>query len=80
MRGEDLYEHNKQIAHWKEKREKLGEWLRTNRIDHPDFENKFREQNNVIHKINQLEARKEPANCEVMETYRIPPRQPKNRF
>lgn len=80
MNREELYELDKQIAHWKQKREELAVWMQRNEIDHPDFELKFREQNNVIHKINQLKARKEPVKCEVLETVSIPPRQPNNRF
>lgn len=80
MNKQELHELNKQIAQWRQKREQLATWMQTHHIDHPDFEAKFREQNNVIHKINQLEARKHTQKCEAMDTYRIPPRQPKNRF
>ncbi len=80
MTREEICELDRQIAQWNKKREDNANWLQTHHIDHPQFEQRFRDQNNVIHKINQLEARKKPVNSEYAETYSIPPRQPRNRF
>ena len=80
MNKEELSELNKQIDRWQEKRDKLADWLQSHHIDHPDFEAKFREQNNVIIKIRALKERKNPVKCDVPETYRIPPRTPNARF
>lgn len=80
MTKEELHELNKQIAHWRQKRDELATWLETHHIDHPDFEAKFREQNNATHKIGQLKGRKNPVKCDIPETYRIPPRTPNSRI
>jgi uncharacterized protein (DUF924 family) len=79
MNREELANINVQIKHWRKKREALDQWFADNSIAHPDFESKFREQNNVVHKIAQLEARKNPPKYEAVETFSIPPRQPGNR-
>ena len=76
----ELFDPDKQIADWKRKNQAIGDWLEKHKIDHPDFEARFREYNNALIKIQQLKARKEPLKGDARVIYRIPSIQPNNQF
>lgn len=68
----ELFDINLELEKWGKKREELAAWLQANTIDHPDFEAKFREQNNVLIKINQLNRRKENGKGHAPKIYSLP--------
>ncbi len=68
----ELFDIERQLKEWREKREALAAWMQTHTIDHPDFEPKFREQRNVMIKIDQLKRRREGFKGDVPKTYSLP--------
>ncbi|WP_321321516.1 hypothetical protein [Labilibaculum sp.] len=72
MNREERFKLKRQIAQYNKKRDELDAWLRPKRVNHPDFENKIRERNNLIFKISNLEAHMQPTKRTAMGICRIP--------
>ena len=72
MSSHELFDINKQLKHWLKKREEGANWLQKHEVDHPEFEARFREQNNVCIKIDQLRRRQESFKGDIPKTYSLP--------